>query len=128
LLTALLLDWGATKKNDDLPLMIQEDASQSPNASSSVSRSGASSTPRIPYWLTLLVILALAAFMRLWHFTSLPFGVWYDEAEYVLQTNHFLNLPGVWPIMSKESIRPTGHYLFLIALAFRSFGESIYAV
>ena len=66
--------------------------------------------------------------MRLWHFTSLPLGVWYDEAEYVLQTNRYLNTPGVWPIMSKEGIRPTGHYLFLIALAFRSFGESVYAL
>ncbi len=124
LLSALLLDWGVTRKNDDVRLTLDQ-SSTAPRATRLINRP--SFACRFSPLLILCLILAIAAFMRLWHFASLPFGVWYDEAENALQTMQFLDKPGVWPIIG-GSIRPPAHYLFLIALAFHSFGVSVYAV
>ncbi|MCX6044745.1 MAG: PA14 domain-containing protein [Chloroflexi bacterium] len=124
LVGALLLDWGVTKKSDDVRLTL-DDLSHTPVAARRLS--SATTAFRLSSLLILALIVAIAAFMRLWHFASLPFGVWYDEAENALQTMLFLAKPGAWPIIG-GSIRPPAHYLFLIALAFRSFGVSVYAV
>jgi streptogramin lyase/4-amino-4-deoxy-L-arabinose transferase-like glycosyltransferase len=124
LISALLLDWGGKRKIYDLRSTILDSSAASEEAR-------ATNIPHaafpIHHLLVLFLIFAVAAFMRLWHFASLPFGVWYDEAENALQTMRFLNTSGVWPIIG-GSIRPPAHYLFLIALAFRSFGVSVYSV
>ncbi|MFN8494177.1 MAG: PA14 domain-containing protein [Caldilineaceae bacterium] len=85
-------------------------------------------SPQPGIWPYLLVIFLLAAFMRLWQFKTLPFGVWYDEAENAIQTMRYMATPDAWPIIGNSIIHPPGHYLFLIDLAFRTFGVSIYAV
>ncbi len=120
LLAAYLLDWGINKKR----LAIGDwgfQPERPPNPQSPISN----------LFYLLFAILALAAFFRLWHFASLPFGVWYDEAENALQTLRFLgNTPGIppaWPIIG-GSIRPPAHYLALIALAFHFFGVSVQSV
>lgn len=71
----------------------------------------------------ILLILALAAFLRLWQFESLPFGTWYDEAENGLQALRILETPGYYPIYV-GSIHAPSHYVYLIATAFELFGVS----
>ena len=121
LLAAYLLDWGANKK-----ILAIGNPELQPNRT--LKRQSPVSNR---LYLTLLAIVALAAFFRLWHFASLPFGVWYDEAENALQTMRFVgNPPGIppaWPIIG-GSIRPPAHYLALIALAFHFFDVSVQSV
>lgn len=70
-----------------------------------------------PQLLALAVILLVAIVFRLWRFTELPFGTWYDEAENALQALRILETPGYYPIFV-NSIHAPAHYLYLIATAF----------
>ena len=43
----------------------------------------------------LLAIFAIAAFMRLYRFDQIPFGTWYDEADYGLNALRIINRAGL---------------------------------
>ncbi len=43
----------------------------------------------------LLAIFAIAAFMRLYRFDQIPFGTWYDEADYGLNALKMINRAGL---------------------------------
>ncbi|MEW5959444.1 MAG: PA14 domain-containing protein, partial [Chloroflexota bacterium] len=83
--------------------------------------------PNRPITLGLAVVLGLALFMRLYHFGSQPFGIWYDEAEAGLQARQMLQQPDYQPIFYPP-INVTGHFLTLYALALRWLGDSIYSL
>ena len=68
----------------------------------------------------LFAIVLLAAFFRLYRFDVLPFGVWYDEAEYGLQALRILENPQFRPVF-EGAINGPAHYLYLVALSFQSF-------
>ncbi len=72
----------------------------------------------------LLIILAVAMFMRLFNFSQQPFGIWYDEADAGLQARQILNDPNYRPIFYMP-INVTGHFLMLYALALKWFGDSV---
>lgn len=73
--------------------------------------------------LFLLAILLLALFFRTFHFFSLPFGTWFDEAEAGIQARRILQDPAFRPVFWEPINLPT-HLLYLFALSFRLFGVS----
>ncbi len=74
--------------------------------------------------LALLLIVMIALFMRLYQFNSLPFGIWYDEAEAGLQARRILAESSYRPIFYPP-INITGHLLVLYAAALQWVGDSI---
>jgi 4-amino-4-deoxy-L-arabinose transferase-like glycosyltransferase len=77
--------------------------------------------------LLLLLILAVALFLRLYRIVDLPFGTWYDEAENGLQALRVLDSPDFRPIYVQSTHAPA-HYVYLIAAAFKAFGVSTLSV
>ncbi len=74
-----------------------------------------------------VAILALATFLRLYQLGELPFGIWYDEAEYALEALRILDDPSHRPIFV-GAINGPAHYLYLVAAAFQLFGPGVDAV
>ena len=74
-------------------------------------------------WGVLGLIVLLAAVLRVVWLDVLPFGVWYDEAEYGLQAQRILNDPQFRPIF-EGAINGPAHYLYLVAGSFDWFGVS----
>jgi len=70
-----------------------------------------------------VLILAIAAFMRLYRFDQIPFGFWYDEADNGLSALSILTQPGYLPVFVKSTNLPA-HYLYLIAFVFQTIGIS----
>ncbi|MFN2158298.1 MAG: PA14 domain-containing protein [Anaerolineae bacterium] len=84
---------------------------------------------RLPgwHWAALVAILLIAIGFRLWRFTELPYGLWYDEADNGLSVRRILADPDYWPIYVPSTNLPA-HFLYLIALSFRILGDSMYAI
>jgi 4-amino-4-deoxy-L-arabinose transferase-like glycosyltransferase len=81
-------------------------------------------------WLelgALLTIFTIAAFMRLYRFDQVPFGLWYDEAVYGSNALQILNTPNFLPIYAEQPMLPA-HFIYLIALAFKILGASTLAI
>jgi hypothetical protein len=78
-------------------------------------------------WIGLLVVLALALFIRLYHFGSQPFGIWFDEAQAGLEARKMLAEPLYRPILFAP-INISGHLLTLYALALHWLGDTIYSM
>jgi 4-amino-4-deoxy-L-arabinose transferase-like glycosyltransferase/DNA-binding beta-propeller fold protein YncE len=74
-----------------------------------------------------IAILGIAAFLRLYRLDQIPFGTWYDEASGGLFALNILNHPGYLPIFSDTAQLPA-HLYYLVALSFKIFGESTYAL
>lgn len=68
----------------------------------------------------LILILFLAAFMRLYHLDTVPYGFWYDEADNGLQVRRMIKDPGWRPVHTNL---PT-HFLYLTLFSFRLFGQT----
>jgi hypothetical protein len=79
------------------------------------------------HWAALVAILLIAVGFRLWRFTELPYGLWYDEADNGLSVRQILDNPDYWPIYVPSTNLPA-HFLYLIALSFRILGDSMYAI
>ena len=90
-------------------------------------------TPPAPHrdrrWLlgALMAILVVGAFMRLYRFSDLPFGTWYDEAAAGLLAQRMQNDPN-WRPVFPGSINVTAHYIYLVYTSFKLFGISTQAV
>jgi 4-amino-4-deoxy-L-arabinose transferase-like glycosyltransferase/DNA-binding beta-propeller fold protein YncE len=93
----------------------------------STSRSAGSTRwwTRIDPWL--IAILALALFFRLFQFSSLPFGTWYDEAVAGLDARRVWQDPTFRPVFW-ESMNHPAHHLYLFALSLQVFGDNIQAL
>lgn len=79
------------------------------------------------HWLTvgiLLLITALAAFLRFWRLGEIPPGFHYDEAYEALEAWRVLTRPGYHPIFFPGNFGVEPMYVYLTALAFRLFGET----
>lgn len=78
-------------------------------------------------WLTtgaLLLITALAAFLRFWRLDAVPPGFHYDEAYEALEAWRVLTQPGYHPIFFPGNFGVEPMFIYLTALAFRLFGET----
>ena len=77
------------------------------------------------YWLVAILVLAL--FLRLFHFGSLPFGTWYDEAVAGIDARRILQDPSFRPVFWHSMNHPA-HHLYLFALALKALGDNIAAL
>lgn len=75
------------------------------------------------YWLILIIILIIASFFRLWQLSSIPPGVYPDEA---INANQAISEPG--KIFYPENNGREGLYINLLALSFNLFGISIWSL
>ncbi|NJN93877.1 MAG: hypothetical protein HC875_07195 [Anaerolineales bacterium] len=77
--------------------------------------------------LALVLVLGLAMFMRLYNFTSQPFGIWYDEAEAGLEARHILQEPAYRPVFYPP-INVSGQFLTIYATALNWLGDSVHSI
>ena len=77
------------------------------------------------YWLAAILVLAL--FFRFFHFGSLPFGTWYDEAVAGIDARRILEDPSFRPVFWHSMNHPA-HHLYLFALALKVLGDNIAAL
>ena len=81
----------------------------------------------LSYVLILVFILLLAAFLRLYHLDTLPYGVWYDEADNGLQVRRMIQDPSWRPVYVPSTNLPA-HFLYLVLFSFRLLGETSLAL
>jgi 4-amino-4-deoxy-L-arabinose transferase-like glycosyltransferase len=74
-----------------------------------------------------LVILGIAAFMRLYRLNQIPFGLWYDEADNGLSAFSIFIQSEYLPVFVKSTNLPA-HFLYLIAFFYKIFGVSVLAI
>lgn len=77
--------------------------------------------------IALTLILLLAAFMRLYQIDTIPYGLWYDEADNGLQVRRMIQDPNWRPIYVPSTNLPS-HFLYLVLLAFRLLGQTTLAL
>jgi 4-amino-4-deoxy-L-arabinose transferase-like glycosyltransferase/sugar lactone lactonase YvrE len=122
LVGAALLDHGLKLSPENLP-----ERSEFPGRPDSQPITASTLRRAVEIALWLATILALAALFRLWRFSDLPFGVWYDEAEHGLQALRILESEQFRPIF-EGAITGPAHYLYLVAGAFARFGVSVQSI
>ena len=74
--------------------------------------------------LALLLITALAAFLRFWQLDRIPPGFHYDEAFEALEAWRVLTQRGYHPIFFPGNFGVEPMFIYLTSLAFRLFGET----
>jgi 4-amino-4-deoxy-L-arabinose transferase-like glycosyltransferase len=77
--------------------------------------------------LVFLVILSLAVFVRLYQLDEIPYGLWYDEADNGLQVRRMIQDPTWRPVYVSSTNLPA-HFLYLVLLSFRLFGDTPFAL
>ncbi len=82
---------------------------------------------RSPVAIALGIVLLLALALRVWHFSQLPFGIWYDEAEAGLQARRWLATPLYKPAFY-DPINISGQLLWLYSLALRYFSDTVWGM
>jgi 4-amino-4-deoxy-L-arabinose transferase-like glycosyltransferase len=85
------------------------------------------SGPMARRWLlpfALLLITALAAFLRFWQLDRIPPGFHYDEAFEALEAWRVLTQRGYHPIFFPGNFGVEPMFVYLTSLAFRLFGET----
>ena len=75
----------------------------------------------------LMAILVVAAFVRLYDLDSLPFGVWYDEADNGLWALRIIEDSDYRPLYVASTNLPA-HFLYLVALSFKFCGVNVLAI
>lgn len=77
--------------------------------------------------LPLVVVIALAAFARLWQLGEFPFGNWADEASNGLAAAQILKDASFRPVFIQDTLLPA-HFNYLIAFSFSLFGITVTAL
>lgn len=78
--------------------------------------------PRLsPVFFVLLGITCLALFLRVYHLSEYPYGVWYDEAVNGLKAREMINTPNFRPVFVDNM---TALHLTIYAHALRFFGNT----
>ncbi|HXF62249.1 MAG TPA: glycosyltransferase family 39 protein [Caldilineaceae bacterium] len=78
-------------------------------------------------WLVWTLVAGGALLLRLYGLEQIPFGTWYDEAANGLEALRVVSEPAYRPIYT-DGVNATGHYLWLIAGAFKLFGVNTAAL
>ncbi len=80
------------------------------------------------YVLTGLLISGLAIFMRLYMFSSIPYGTWFDEADIGLNAVKIVEGTGELPVYNIGLQSQPLHFTYLVSLSFRLFGENTLSI
>lgn len=75
--------------------------------------------------LAVVAIVAGAALLRLWDLGHQPGGLYPDEAAEALDAHRLLTEPGFHPVFFQDDAGREALYGYLVAIAFRVFGESV---
>ena len=78
-------------------------------------------------WVALALVIVVAIVFRVYRFTDLPYGLWYDEADNGLAARQILGDPNRRPLYIPSTNLPA-HFLYVVALSFRLLGDSMYAI
>jgi hypothetical protein len=74
--------------------------------------------------LAVVIIVDIAAGLRVWHLGSLPEGVWFDEADFVVSARQLLTLP-----FQPFGLQDVGHnpslFFYVEAIIFKLIGASM---
>ena len=68
----------------------------------------------IAVWLTVAAILAVSTALRLYNLEEIPAGLWFDEADNLVQARHYAFDPGRTPAYAPSTNLPT---MFLLPIA-----------
>jgi len=117
-----LSDWFTSRSTDD-----NSEPDTASNTVEDIERNRKLGRPSEMTWILLILIFVIGAFMRLYQFDTLPFGIWYDEAANGLESFRLMNEPE-FRIVYTDGVNSTVHYLALIVASFRLFGISVYAI
>ena len=74
--------------------------------------------------VALLVIVAIAAFLRLWQLNTLPYGIWYDEAQAGQEAMRMLQGVPFSPMGAYTSNNPS-LFFYLVAMLFKVTGPAL---
>jgi hypothetical protein len=77
--------------------------------------------------VSLLFILAVGLFLRLYRLDVQPFGIWSDEVDIGAIANRILNNPEFRPFIVPDNQTPL-HFFALVAWSFQLLGKSIIAI
>ncbi len=75
-------------------------------------------------WLVLAVAVAIGAWLRFYQLADLPYGSWYDEAEFGLEGIAILNGKPFSPVGLYTPFNPA-LFFYLVGLSFKLFGVGI---
>ena len=74
-----------------------------------------------------VLVLLVGGFLRFFRLTQMPYGFWYDEADDGLNALQIFSNPRDIPVFASSTQLPA-HLIYLIALAIKLFGQSIFSV
>lgn len=77
--------------------------------------------------LAAIAVLCAGLFVRLYDLPGLPFGTWYDEADFALQAQRILQDPAYRPLFI-DSIHGPAHYTYLVAALFTALPEVTFVI
>lgn len=81
-----------------------------------------------PRWLEgilLLAVVGVAAFLRSWQLESIPYGVWFDEAQAGQEALRFAEGRLPFTPMGTYSANNPSPFFYLVAVAFKALGPSL---
>jgi 4-amino-4-deoxy-L-arabinose transferase-like glycosyltransferase len=86
------------------------------------------SSPAAGWWLLLALAFGVGAAFRLYEIRSLPFGVWFDEAQNGLVAHRILEDPNYRPVFIGDRTQLPALFFYVFALALKLVGHGILAL
>jgi 4-amino-4-deoxy-L-arabinose transferase-like glycosyltransferase len=86
------------------------------------------SHPGLGWWLLLAVAIGVGIAFRLHLIGSLPYGIWFDEAQNGIVARRILEDPSFRPVFVGEATQLPALFFYVFALALKLFGNGILAL
>jgi len=74
-----------------------------------------------------LLLILFGGIVRFSNLDNIPFGLWYDEADFGLKAIKIISDPGYFPVFFSD-IRVSSYFIYLIAFSFKIFGISVASI
>jgi hypothetical protein len=84
--------------------------------------------PGLGWWLLLAVAIGVGIAFRLHLIGSLPYGIWFDEAQNGIVARRILEDPSYRPIFVADKTQLPALFFYVFALALKLFGDGILAL
>lgn len=86
------------------------------------------SPPGLGWWLLLAVAIGAGIAFRLHLIASLPYGIWFDEAQNGIVASRILEDPTYRPVFIGDATQLPALFFYLFALALKLFGHGVLAL